>query len=150
MKKAALIIFAVAILGVIGAVKAQKPAASTSVNLPSTSMPQNMTSANSGRMMNSAIYKDGTFVGNAADTPYGTVQVGAVITGGKISDILFVQMPFEERHSQEITDYSKPYLKQSAIEKQNPQNLDFVTGATSTSYGFQESLQAALNKAANS
>jgi len=151
MKKAALIIFAVAILGAIGAVKAQKqPATSAGLNAPGTSsMSQNMTSNNNGATA-STNYKDGTFTGNAADTPYGTVQIAAVISGGKITDIKFLQMPFEEGHSQEITAYAEPYLKQTAIEKQNPQNLDFVTGATSTSYGFQESLQAALNQAANS
>jgi uncharacterized protein with FMN-binding domain len=41
---------------------------------------------------------------------------------------------------------SKPQLKQTTLDAQSSQ-IDFVSGATSTSYGYQESLQKALDKA---
>jgi uncharacterized protein with FMN-binding domain len=151
MKKTIVIILAVAILGAIGIAQAKKPAP-TSPLIPNTMMPAtnaNNTAASSNTATPTS-YKDGTYTGDAADTPYGAVQISAVISGGKITDINFLQMPFEEGHSQEITNYAKPYLKQTAISKQNAKNIEFVTGATSTSYGFQESLQAALNQAATS
>jgi uncharacterized protein with FMN-binding domain len=56
-------------------------------------------------------------------------------------------MPSDEPRSREITSYSEPGLKQNAITAQSA-NIDFVSGATSTSYGYKESLQAALDKAA--
>jgi uncharacterized protein with FMN-binding domain len=42
---------------------------------------------------------------------------------------------------------AEPMLKESAINRQSATGIDMVTGATSTSYGYQESLQAALDKA---
>jgi uncharacterized protein with FMN-binding domain len=42
---------------------------------------------------------------------------------------------------------AEPQLKESTLSNQSADGLDMVTGATSTYYGYQESLQAALNKA---
>ena len=151
MKKAVLIILAVAVLGLISIAQAKKPAQTTPTSVataPSTNT--STTSSNTATTTTSSTYKDGTFTGSAADTPYGTVQVAAVVSGGKITDINFLQMPSDQHESQQRTDYSEPYLKQSALSTQSAKNIEFVTGATSTSYGFQESLQAALNQAANS
>lgn len=92
-------------------------------------------------------YKDGTYTGNAAETLYGNVQIAVVVNGGKITDVKYLQMPFAEERSQSITDAAKPLLKATTIDKQSA-NIDFVTGATSTSFGYQESLQAALDQAA--
>jgi uncharacterized protein with FMN-binding domain len=151
MRKTLVIIFAVAVLGGLSfyvnksqasdhassAVSSNAPA----VNPSSSSSNSNTSSSTSGT------YKDGTFSGNAAETPYGTVQVAAVISGGKITDVEFLQMPTDEQHSREVTAMSKPLLKESALSKQSAHGLDMVSGATSTYYGYQESLQAALNKA---
>src|SRR6185312_10291384 len=50
-------------------------------------------------------YKDGTYTGDTiqADRGYGPIQVKAVISGGKITDIIFLQMPDSLGHSQEVT-----------------------------------------------
>jgi uncharacterized protein with FMN-binding domain len=69
-----------------------------------------------------------------------------VFSSGKITDVQFDDMPNDEDRSAEITAFSSAKLRQSAIDAQSA-NIDFVSGATSTSYGFKESLQAALDAA---
>jgi uncharacterized protein with FMN-binding domain len=141
MRKTITIIFAVAILGAT-AVAAQKHSKSpTSVTaMPSAS---GSFSHSSG---SSAHYKDGTYTGDAAETPYGPVKVAVVISGGKISDVNFLKMPDDQPHSREVTMMSEPQLKQNTLDAQGTQ-IDFVSGATSTCYGYQESLQKALDQA---
>jgi uncharacterized protein with FMN-binding domain len=152
MRKALVIIFAVAILGGLGFYANKNKAdnnlntsgsSTTAVNPSQTS--SGSTTSSSGNSSPSQL-KDGTYSGGTADTPYGIVQVAAVISGGKISDIKFLQMPFEENRSQQVTNMAEPQLKQNTLDAQSS-NIDFVSGATSTSYGYKESLQAALDKA---
>jgi uncharacterized protein with FMN-binding domain len=152
MRKALVIIFAVAILGGLGFYANKNKAdnnlntsgsSTTAVNPSQTS--SGSTTSSSGNSSPSQL-KDGTYSGGTADTPYGIVQVAAVISGGKISDIKFLQMPFEENRSQQVTNMAEPQLKQNTLDAQGS-NIDFVSGATSTSYGYKESLQAALDKA---
>ncbi len=144
MKKGLLIIFVIALLGLAGTYA--KDHKSSSVTLVGAA---NASPGSSASTSSSGSYKDGTYQGNSADTPYGTVQIAVVVSGGKITDVNFLQMPFEEDRSQQITAQAKPLLKQAAITAQSS-NIDFVSGATSTSYGYQESLQAALDKAKSS
>ena len=146
MKKAFLIIFAVAVLGVLGAYgKSPSGSASSGSGNPA---PATQAAPSSQSTTSSAKYKDGTFTGTSEDTPYGIVQIAAVISGGNITDINFLQMPSDMGHSQEVTAYAEPLLKQQALQKQSAR-IDFVSGATSTSYGYQLSLQSALDKAQN-
>jgi uncharacterized protein with FMN-binding domain len=91
----------------------------------------------------STAYKDGTYTGTTVDVGYGPVQVQAVILGGKLTTVNFLQMPNDRQHSQEITDQAEPLLRQEAIQAQSA-NIDTVSGATQDSDGFVESLQAAL------
>jgi uncharacterized protein with FMN-binding domain len=156
MRKSLLILFAVALLG--GGVYAKEhnnpgassgsasSAASSNISTASDNSSASSTPGSSVNSTSSGSYKDGKYIGSTAETPYGTVQIAVVVLGGKISDVQFLQMPFEERRSSEITSMSEPYLKQTTLNKQSP-NIDMVSGATSTSYGYQESLQAALDKA---
>jgi uncharacterized protein with FMN-binding domain len=152
MRKAIVIVVAVAILGVLALFNSkhssQPDSAATTTNTPTTSATTTPPSSDTGTQETSSALKDGTFTGTAVSNPYGTVQVAAVISGGKIADINFLQMPFEEGHSVEVTNFSKPLLKNSAINKQSAQ-VDFVSGATDTSISFRQSLQAALNQAAS-
>jgi uncharacterized protein with FMN-binding domain len=145
MRKTLIIIFAIAVLGgmTFYVNKSKSNGQSQLTTEPSSSSTQQAINSNSG---NSKKYKNGTFTGTTADTPYGTVQIAVVVSSGKISDVKFLQMPFEESRSQQITDMSKPQLKQTTLDAQSSQ-IDFVSGATSTSYGYQESLQKALDQA---
>ncbi len=154
MKKAVIIILAVAILGAMVLYSNNKKSSNFHLTTPASSAASTQTnssgSVTSASQNTPVTYKDGTYTGDATDTPYGTVQVAAVISGGKITDVKFLQMPSDQNHSVEVTTFSKPLLKQTAIDKQNASNIDFVSGATSTSFGFQQSLQAALDQAAQS
>ena len=101
-----------------------------------------------GSMMRSGLYADGSYTGSAADAYYGTVQVKAVIAGGKITDVQFLQYPNDRGTSREINNQAMPMLAQEAIRAQNA-NVNGVSGATETSGAFRESLTAALALAKN-
>lgn len=94
-------------------------------------------------------YKDGEFTGIVADAYYGPMQVKAIIRGGKITDVQFLQYPNDRRTSVEINTQAIPYLKQEAIQAQTA-NVDIVSGATQSTEGFRVTLQSALDKALKS
>jgi uncharacterized protein with FMN-binding domain len=145
MKKTILIIAAVAILGILGLRANQKTPASSAMNTGTSSA---VSTAPTSAATPAANYKDGTYTGGASQTPYGPVQVAAVISGGKITNINLLQLPSEENESRQISNNSGPQLRQKAISAQSAK-IDFVSGATSTSSGFEQSLQAALDQAAS-
>jgi len=92
------------------------------------------------------LYTDGTYIGGVADAYYGNVQVQAVISGGKITDVQFLQYPNTHSTSVYINSQAMPYLKQEAIAAQSA-NVNIVSGATDTSMAFQQSLASALTQA---
>ena len=151
MKKAIAIIAVIAILGILKVV-ADKPnnTPSTKTNAPTatTTTPNSSTPTSQAKTSN-ASYKDGTYTGQAEDTPYGNVQIAVVVSGGKITDVKFLQMPNDQENSRVVTGFAEPQLKQNAISAQSA-NIDFVTGATDTSIGFRSSLQSALDQASAS
>lgn len=92
------------------------------------------------------LYRDGEYTGDAADAFYGNIQVKAVINGGKITDVQFLQYPNDRSTSVEINSQAMPFLKQEAITAQNA-NVDIISGATDSSMAFRQSLGSALAKA---
>jgi uncharacterized protein with FMN-binding domain len=155
VKKALIITIVIALLGIASlSHKNDQPSVTLGDNTtsasntasPSTPTTNNRSSSSPAANPN---YKDGTYTGDTESTPYGEVQIAVVVSGGKISDIRFLEMPSDRGHSQEITAESEPLLKQTTLDSQSA-NIDFVSGATSTSYGYQASLQSALDKAAGS
>ena len=161
MKKALLIVMSVAVLGSLGLYTNKKPGNATAVGVPSSSNTlvaadktqaasgASTASGSSGSNSSSAAakgqYKDGTYSGTT-DTPYGTVSIAVVVSSGKINDVQFLQMPSDQGHSREVTANAGPILKQETIQAQSA-NIDFISGATSTSMGYEQSLQQALNQA---
>ena len=93
-------------------------------------------------------YKDGTYTGSVADAYYGNIQVRAVISGGKISDVIFLQYPNDRGTSVRINTQAMPYLKAEAIQIQGA-NVNIVSGATDTSRAFRQSMGSALALAKN-
>jgi len=91
-------------------------------------------------------YRDGTYTGSAVDATYGTVQVAAVISSGKLTDVNFLSYPNDRQHSVQVSSYALPILKQEAIAVQSA-SVDAVSGASYTSAAFMESLGVALNQA---
>ena len=91
-------------------------------------------------------WKDGTFTGQTFTNNYGPVQVAAVVSGGKITTVTFLQLPSDRAHSQEVSAMAKPALLQETITAQNA-NVATVSGATQTTESYTQSLQSALNQA---
>jgi uncharacterized protein with FMN-binding domain len=91
-------------------------------------------------------YKDGQYTGSSADAYYGLVQVKAIISGGKITDVQFLSYPNDRQNSVNINSQAMPILTQEAILAQSV-NVDIVSGATDTSQAFIQSLSSALSQA---
>ena len=91
-------------------------------------------------------YKDGTYDGPVVDAYYGNVQVEAIVQGGNITDVKFLDYPHDRRTSREINSQAMPWLTQEAVQVQNA-NVDLISGATFTSQAFVQSLQSALDQA---
>ncbi len=107
-------------------------------SLPPTALPP--TATRSGQ------YADGEYVGPVTDAWYGYVQVKAVVQGGKIADVQFLQYPNDRRTSQQINAIAMPYLTQEAIRAQSAR-VNLISGATLTSRAFVQSLATALQNA---
>lgn len=152
MRKSLVAILAVAIIGALGIYgkSHSKPApavSTTSTPAVASSSDQSEPSTTPAASNSTASgYKDGTYTGPTEEISYGPVKIAVVISGGKITDVNFLQMPSDEGHSREVTNMSAPILKQQTISAQSA-NIDFVSGATDTSLGYQKSLQAALDQA---
>lgn len=118
-----------------------KKSGSTNTTQPTTATPAPATTS-----ANTSTYKDGTYTGDAADAVYGNIQVQVTISGGKITDVTFLQHPNDRQTSIEINQQAMPLLRQEALQAQSAQ-VDGVTGATDSSMAFVQSLTSALSKA---
>ena len=98
-------------------------------------------------MAASQSYKDGSYTGDVADAFYGNIQVQVTVSGGKITDVQFLQYPNDRQNSIYINQQAMPILRQEALQAQSA-HVDGVSGATDTSQAFVESLSSALSKAA--
>ena len=83
--------------------------------------------------------------GSVADTRYGPVQVQITLQAGKLATVRAVAYPTGGRDG-EINGQAIPILDDEATTAKNAQ-IDTVSGATFTSQGYRESLQAALDAA---
>ena len=87
-----------------------------------------------------------TVNGTVAQTRWGPVQVQVTIVGKKITDIRALQRPTGSGRDDQINSYALPKLRQQVLQAQSAR-IDAVSGATVTSDGYRESLQAALDAA---
>lgn len=85
-------------------------------------------------------------LGDAAQTPYGVVQVKVSLAGSKITNVSFAQLTAVDGTSQQINSQAAPILLQQTLSAQSAQ-IDGVSGASYTSQGYEQSLQSALDKA---
>ncbi len=86
----------------------------------------------------------GTFTGSAIDVGYGIVQVKITVANGKITDAQAVQVP--NGRNDRWTQMSVPVLRQRTLAAQSA-NINGVSGASYTSYGWYTSLVSALKQA---
>jgi len=90
--------------------------------------------------------KDGTFKGTTVQTPFGPMQVAAVISGGKIADVKVLQRTDQGGRSVQISNQADPMLRSEVLQAQSA-NVSTIGGATYTSEGYLQSLQSALDQA---
>ena len=83
--------------------------------------------------------------GDVVRTQFGDVQVRLIETAGKVTDVKALQLPFDRRRSNEISQYCEPILHDEALQAQSAQ-IDTVSGATYTSDAYRTSLQSALDR----
>jgi uncharacterized protein with FMN-binding domain len=74
------------------------------------------------------------------------VQVQITVQGGKVVAATALQVPSGNHRDQQINAYAVPILNSEAVAASSAQ-IDSVSGATVTSNGYRESLQAALDAA---
>lgn len=117
----------------------------TSSSTNSGSTPPTTTSSSSNGVA-SASYKDGTFNGTTQNAYWGNVQVAAVISGGKLTNVKVLQYPNSHSTSVYINQQALPYLKQEAVQAQTA-NIQIISGATFTSQAYIQSLTDALSAA---
>ena len=86
------------------------------------------------------------FTGSAAQTRWGSVQVKIVVAEGRITDVTVPQYPNGNSKDQQINSRALPVLIRETLDAQGAQ-IDMVSGATVTSHGYIQSLQAALDEA---
>jgi uncharacterized protein with FMN-binding domain len=87
-----------------------------------------------------------TYTGSVAQTRWGPVQVKITVQGDKITKVTVLQQPNGNRRDTEINDYALPILISDTVSAQSA-DIDMVSGATVTSEGYVQSLQAALDEA---
>ena len=91
-------------------------------------------------------YKDGTYTGQDIQNQFGDTQVKVMISGGKITDVQAVQLPYDRERSAEISQYAGPQLHDEVLQAQSAQ-IDLLGGATFTSDAYAQSVQYALDQA---
>jgi uncharacterized protein with FMN-binding domain len=85
-----------------------------------------------------------SFTGVEVGTRYGPVQVKIMVKNGKIVDAQTVQAPTGS--SDRYTQMSVPVLRERTLAAQSA-NIQAVSGASFTSYGWYTSLASAIAKA---
>ena len=103
-------------------------------------------SSGSGSGSGSSGSSNGTVTGPSVDTRWGPVQVEITTSGGKITAVDVVEYPNNNPRDQEINSFAIPTLVQETLDAQSA-DIDMVSGATVTSDGYLQSLQAALDEA---
>ena len=125
---------------------AATPTASASASADPSSPPSAPTASASKTTSAGSGVKSGTFTGAAESTDFGNVQVQAVISGGKLTNVIVLQVPDRGGYEDQIVQIAVPELRSEALSAQSA-NIDVVSGATYTSQGYAESLQSALDQA---
>ena len=105
-----------------------------------------LTSASSTASVSGISYRDGRYIGTLTDAYYGNVQVGLVVTGGKLAEVTFIKYPDQQQNSVRLNQEAILRLKSEVIAKQSG-DVDSITGASLTSAAFLESISSALAQA---
>jgi uncharacterized protein with FMN-binding domain len=111
-----------------------------------TATPATTTAAVSSTGNANSTASGSTFQGSVAATRWGDVQVSITVADGRITAVNVPVYPNSNGRDQQINARALPILTQETITAQSA-DIDTVSGATVTSDGYIESLQAALDAA---
>jgi hypothetical protein len=103
-------------------------------------------STGSGSAAGSGSGGSSTVDGPVVSTRWGPVQVRITTDGSTLTGVEVVQYPTGNGKDREINDRALPVLVSETMDAQSA-DIDMVSGATVTSEGYLESLQAALDEA---
>jgi uncharacterized protein with FMN-binding domain len=79
-------------------------------------------------------------------TPFSAIQVGVVMSRGRVVDVKTLILTGDGEHTQKLNAHAEPILRRRALEAGSA-DFDVVSGATYTSESYKDSLQAAIDKA---
>jgi uncharacterized protein with FMN-binding domain len=113
---------------------------------PSASPSPGSSSAPTPTPSSGPTYKDGQYTGQDFPNQFGDTQVKITISGGRITDVQAVQLPFDRPRSAEISQYAAPQLHDEVLQAQSAQ-IDSLSGATYTSDAYAQSVQSGLDQA---
>ena len=129
------------------AAEASTGSASTGSGTTNSSGGSSTTSGSgSGTASGSGTLKDGSYTGTSESTQFGDVQVKVVVSGGKITDVVALQLTSQGGRSVQISNYAAPILRKEVIAAQSA-NVSAVSGATYTTDGYLSSVQSAIDQA---
>jgi uncharacterized protein with FMN-binding domain len=111
-----------------------------------TPAPGSSTSSSSSSSSGGSGLRDGRFTGQDVPNQYGDVQVAVVVSGGRITDVVAMQLPNDRQRSAEISQVAGPMLHDEVLQAQSAQ-IDSISGATYTSESYAASAQSALDQA---
>ena len=130
------------------ATAAAKPVATKNTGATKTPASGNSAASNSATPTAAATTApaaiNGTFTGPSVNVNYGNVQVKITVVNGRITDAVAVKAPTGK--NDRYTNMSVPTLKAQTLKAQSA-NIQGVSGASYTSYGWHTSLQGALAQA---
>ena len=86
-----------------------------------------------------------TVVGPGVNFGYGTIAVRVTKVGTRIVSVSVASLSTQEPTSQQISAQAIPYLRSEVLSAQSA-TINAVSGATYTSQGYVQSLQAALDQ----
>ena len=121
------------------ATTAGKPVATKNAGATKTPASGNSAASNSATPTTAAI--NGTFTGPSVNVNYGNVQVKITVVNGRITDAVAVKAPTGK--NDRYTNMAVPTLKAQTLKAQSA-NIQGVSGASYTSYGWFTSLQGAI------
>ena len=117
---------------------AAKSSAGANTTAPAADAPATQAPAASTTSIN------GTFTGPSVNVNYGNVQVKITVVNGRITDAVAVKAPTGK--NDRYTNMAVPILKAQTLKAQSA-NIQGVSGASYTAYGWFTSLQGALAQA---
>jgi uncharacterized protein with FMN-binding domain len=123
---------------------ATKSAKPTKTSAGATAAPATQAPATTAPTTASKTSINGTFTGPSINVNYGNVQVKITVVNGQITDAVAVVAPSGK--NDRYTNMSVPTLKKQTLAAQSA-NIQGVSGASYTSYGWYTSLQGALAQA---